>query len=81
MDDEKIEATKGGIVVSSLDEGRITFEAPDGVATELRDPVCGASLPDRSEPSAAYEGESYYFCSENCRQEFLKDPTRYVAKR
>ena len=32
-------------------------------------------------PRSAFGGEVYYFCSEECRQEFQKEPKRYVSKR
>ena len=38
--------------------------------------VCVKVLPDT--PRCAYEGETYYFCSDDCRREFLRDPARYL---
>jgi YHS domain-containing protein len=34
---------------------------------------------DKDTPRAEYQGKTYYFCSETCRQEFLKNPAKYVA--
>lgn len=31
-------------------------------------------------PRAQYKGETYYFCSDECRDRFLKDPGRYAGK-
>lgn len=31
-------------------------------------------------PSTVYAGETYYFCSEDCRAEFQKKPAKYTGK-
>ena len=28
----------------------------------------------------AYNGSTYYFCSDDCKNAFLKDPQKYIAK-
>jgi Cu+-exporting ATPase len=44
------------------------------------DPVCGMRVDtDDVASTAEYEGETYYFCSEVCREAFLADPTLYIA--
>jgi len=43
-----------------------------------RDPVCGMSVVQR-ELKLAHEGEVYYFCSEECRRRFRKNPRRFLA--
>jgi YHS domain-containing protein len=35
---------------------------------------------DATTPRADYQGKTYYFCSEECRVEFLKRPGRYLEK-
>ena len=55
--------------------------APSPVPTEAVDPVCGMKVDPRSGPNAAYQGKTYYFCSESDRQRFLKDPAIYIKKR
>jgi YHS domain-containing protein len=43
------------------------------------DPVCGMQV--NEEEAAAhtdYQGDTYYFCSEWCQEEFAKDPEKYV---
>lgn len=60
-----------------LDDGRITFRPSERLRIEVRDPVCGTGLLAAG-PSAAYNGVSYYFCSEECRRAFVSDPGRYV---
>lgn len=78
MDDEREEATRDGVVVSSLDDGRITFDVADRTRGDTRDPVCGTRLPNTSGPTATHRGVTYHFCGEMCRHDFIHDPTRYV---
>ena len=49
---------------------------------EAQDPVCGMSI-DKDEAAATYEyeGETYYFCGEGCREEFAADPDQYAHQR
>lgn len=50
-------------------------------ATQIvKDPVCGMSVnPDHAAGSAKYEGQTYYFCCEHCRDKFREAPERYLA--
>lgn len=38
----------------------------------VRDPVCGLHLPENTAITEVLAGERYHFCSERCRQSFLK---------
>ncbi len=38
----------------------------------VRDPVCGLHLPENRAITELRRGERYHFCSERCRQSFLK---------
>lgn len=38
----------------------------------VRDPVCGLHVPESRAISEMRAGERFYFCSEQCRQSFLK---------
>jgi len=40
------------------------------------DPVCGMKVDKKIETE--YNGKSYYFCCEHCREEFLKNPVKYT---
>ena len=48
-------------------------------------PTCGCSLirlgirPEEA-PSQDYRGETYYFCCEECREIFLKDPEKFLEE-
>ena len=45
------------------------------------DPVCGMKV---DEPEAAaqstHEGNTYYFCSQGCKNAFDQNPEKYVSK-
>lgn len=43
------------------------------------DPVCGKKV--GKEIKWNYEGKEYYFCSEECRKEFMEKPSKYVIKK
>lgn len=47
--------------------------------TMATDPVCGMDV-DESDPPAetTYQGETYYFCAEGCREKFEEDPEQYA---
>lgn len=44
----------------------------------LKDPVCGMRASDNI--TLEYKGRVYGFCSDHCKQQFEKDPERYIAK-
>ncbi len=35
-----------------------------------KDPVCGTYLPESQALTYKYQGETYYFCSHDCKQKF-----------
>ncbi len=47
-----------------------------GAPGQYRDPVCGMRTDD-SGPSITHDGETYYFCSERCKQSFDEHPTEF----
>jgi Cu(I)/Ag(I) efflux system membrane fusion protein len=76
------------IVVSGtflIDSESRMKEAAAGIITKAwKDPVCGMEV-DESKAKAAgrtsrYKDEAYYFCSDYCKQEFDKDPGKYLKK-
>lgn len=44
------------------------------------DPVCGVQVDEEDALTASYAGRTYYFCSEDCREEFLEAPEEYVGE-
>ena len=45
----------------------------------VEDPVCGMTVDKSTSLFSDFEGQHYYFCSEDCKQEFDDDPERYVG--
>ena len=39
-----------------------------------KDPICGMNVDESSALSAERDGETFYFCSDHCRQKFLSAP-------
>jgi len=47
----------------------------------VEDPVCGMMIdPATSQHQADREGKTYYFCSNECRAEFIKHPAKYATR-
>ena len=45
------------------------------------DPVCGQAVEETKAPGKiGYEGQVYYFCSEDCRRAFQQEPGRYAGR-
>jgi len=45
------------------------------------DPVCGMEVDERSTTDkATYQGQMYYFCSKDCKDEFQADPGEYIGE-
>lgn len=55
-----------------LEDGRFK-----NMVTMVTDPVCGMALEHEKATSTVWDGQSFYFCSEGCKQEFLGNPTRF----
>ena len=55
-------------------------EAVEEVIEEaaLVDPICGMTVTEESEWTAEYEGATFYFCSEGCRDKFIEEPGKYL---
>jgi membrane fusion protein, copper/silver efflux system len=87
---EIVEGLKQGdrIVVSGnflLDsESRMKAAEARSSSEPLKDPVCGMAVDiSKAKPAgriATYQGQSYYFCSDDCRQKFEARPEKYVKK-
>lgn len=46
---------------------------------DARDPVCGMTVEVVTAYSEAVGGDTYYFCSEHCRERFDDNPTDFGA--
>ena len=52
-----------------------------GSAQTVTDPVCGMTTNQADEFSRYnYQGTAYYFCSDHCLQEFVRDPIAYIEE-
>lgn len=49
---------------------------------QTTDPVCGRFIDtdDKGVVEQQFEGHGYYFCSEECKQEFVNHPGKYRDK-
>src|SRR5436190_21750545 len=64
-----------------MEDGLHWTEALGGIQMRIIDPVCGMAI--ESETAAAessYDGDTFYFCSVECKQQFAAEPSRYVGK-
>ena len=43
-----------------------------------KDPVCGMSVVKNEDLKSLFEGNSFYFCSNNCKEGFDKNPVNFV---
>ena len=44
------------------------------------DPVCGMQVDDQDALTATYHGQTFFFDSDECREEFLEAPEDYVME-
>jgi YHS domain-containing protein len=46
-----------------------------------KDPVCAMEIDERqSAGTSVYNGRTFYFCSERCREAFDRNPKAYTAR-
>ena len=51
------------------------------MAETLKDPVCGMELTyETAQARSQYNGQTYYFCSLECKETFDKDPEKYIQE-
>ena len=49
--------------------------------TTLRDPVCGMEVTyENAQARSEYDGQTYYFCSIDCKEAFDREPETYIAQ-
>ena len=45
-----------------------------------RDPVCGMEIVDqKAAPQSIHDGDTYYFCNNDCKSKFDEEPARYAV--
>ena len=48
--------------------------------TKVKDPVCGMTIAAESAAgNIEYQGETYYFCSNSCKEKFEANPAQFVS--
>lgn len=50
------------------------------VKGRLKDPVCGMEVEAAKAKTSVYDGRTFYFCSNDCREKFEADPASYAGK-
>ncbi len=46
-----------------------------------KDPVCGMSVDENKAPATSEtDGKTFYFCSNECKQKFDRNPAQYKKK-
>ena len=51
------------------------------MTTTVHDPVCHMDIdPATAAGTSEYNGQTYYFCSDDCKVNFDKGPARYLKK-
>lgn len=59
--------------------GSLTEESQRKVCAMMKDLVCGRYINQNdATPKCQQKGKSYYFCSVACREQFEKDPKKYL---
>jgi len=62
--------------------GMMSDKSPSpATAAKVVDPVCSMEVDPANAPSATYQGKTYYFCSEDDKAKFQKNPEQYVGKK
>jgi YHS domain-containing protein len=62
----------------SLQLNRLSFlNKKATVPVKVIDPVCGMRITSENSLKAEHEGRTYYFCAEQCREDFLMNPHKY----
>ena len=50
-------------------------------AATVLDPVCGMTVdPAKTPHRAAHDGTNHFFCGKTCREKFVADPAKYLAR-
>jgi Cu+-exporting ATPase len=45
----------------------------------LKDPVCGMDVTyETAQARSEYDGQTYYFCSLDCKEQFDRNPEAYI---
>jgi Cu+-exporting ATPase len=58
------------------------YFAKENEAMEVIDPVCNMTIEkEEAVATSTYEGTTYYFCSQPCKEDFDKTPEKFIGKK
>jgi len=65
--------------------GMKDMQALDAATMIHNDPICGMDVDEKSARASGriseYQGKTYFFCADSCKQQFDKEPERYIDKK
>lgn len=65
-------------------ESRMKTAAMSMAGPPVKDPVCGMDVDQKKAAAAGrtadFQGEAYFFCSDDCKEKFQKQPAKYVRQ-
>jgi YHS domain-containing protein len=62
-----------------MEHGMMGMGSSAATAAKIVDPVCNMEVADvKTAPTAVYKGKTYYFCSEEDKAKFEKNPEQYL---
>ncbi len=75
----KVTRTETKVTEASVTEGMTTLAKSE--EEKIVDPVCGMTVTKETAAATyAYNGKTYCFCSKACRDNFAKDPQKYLSQ-
>lgn len=82
MPGEKV-VVSGNFLIDS--ESRMRAVAAGTRGEQSKDPVCGMFVDEEKanavERTSQYEGRTYFFCSDQCKENFERDPKKYLDQK
>ena len=60
--------------------GKCIHEIAEEKDEKVKDLMCGMEIEKEKAVKAIYEQKTYYFCSKQCKDSFLKEPEKYIGK-
>ena len=70
-------AAKPAAPTPPMDHSKMGAEAQPG---KVMDPVTGLMVDPATAPKTTFQGQAYYFSSEQSRKEFLDNPAKFTKK-
>lgn len=72
----------GGHGSSGGEQGHSGHGGASGTATSqmAKDPICGMTVDAQHAISSQHMGHTFYFCSSVCKENFERDPMKYMKK-